>query len=108
MRINKNLLKKTAMKSNRMQKHSSFIFKNGNLVSIGYNNEFSHAEEKAINSYYSDVIMKGYTMVNLRLTRSGRIGMAKPCPACFALLKEKKFRKIIYSTNEGTFQEIYL
>ena len=97
------------MKSNREQRHASIIFDHGNPIGMGYNDGNNHAEDNAI----FDLNINGENkrnkiMVSIRLTRAGRIGLAKPCPACLDLLKEKKFRKVIYSTNEGTFKEIYL
>lgn len=98
------------MKSKREQRHASIIFRNGSPLAFGCNGIESHAEEVAINRFNLVVSSscKGSTMVNIRLTQAGRIGNSKPCPACMELLKEKKFRKVIYSTNEGKFEEIYL
>lgn len=109
-RINLNLLRKVAMRSSREQRHASIVFRSGTPVAFGYNNENKHSEENAISEAYmiAGVTGKGATIVNIRITRGGKIGLSKPCPACLDLLKEKKFRKIIYSTNDGTFEEIYL
>jgi len=98
------------MRSTREQRHASIIFKNGKPVAFGVNSEDLHAEEASYltATRFGKLSTKGLKMVNIRLTRAGRIGLAKPCPACLELLKEKKFRKVIYSTNEGTFKEIYL
>ena len=93
------------MKSRREQRHSSIVFCKGKPISFAYNDEGFHAEENAL---IHDVNYKNMTMINLRLTPAGNIGNSKPCPACFDLLKMKKFRKVIYSTNEGTFEEIIL
>ena len=93
------------MKSRREQRHSSIIFCKGKPIAFGHNDEGFHAEENAL---IHDVIYKNMTMVNLRITPGGKIGLSKPCPACLELLKMKKFRKVIYSTNEGTFEEIIL
>lgn len=99
-------MRKIASKSNRVQRHSSTIFVGGTPFTWGYNNGKYHSEEMAIRRARNSTI--GSTMVNIRLTRAGRIALAKPCPACMDLIKSKKFRKVIYSTNEGTFKEEYL
>jgi len=98
------------MKSRREQRHASIIFRNGNPVAFGVNSEALHAEEAAYitASKFSKIPVKGATMVNIRITRGGNIALARPCPACYELLKEKKFRKIIYSDNNGKFVEEYL
>lgn len=96
------------MKSKREQRHASIIFDHGTPKMFGMNNSHQHSEERAIlhlsNAGY---ILKNPIMVNIRLTQGGRIGNSKPCPSCLELLKEKKFRKVIYSTNQGTFEEIW-
>jgi len=104
-------LTKIAKRSNREQRHASIIFNCGNPVAWGFNNPREHAEEVAvrhIENYLGNIVFKKPTMVNIRLTRAGKIGLSKPCPACLDLLKEKKFRKVIYSNNKGGFDEIYL
>lgn len=109
-RINTNLLRKIATKSNREQRHASIIFRNGNPVAFGVNSPALHAEEAAYitASRFNKISTKGCTIVNIRLTRAGKIGLSKPCPACYELLKTHKFRKVIYSNNEGGFTEEYL
>jgi pyrimidine deaminase RibD-like protein len=98
------------MKSKREQRHASIIFKSGNPIAFGYNTGNDHAETNAINkaSLLAGVTGKGATIVNIRITRGGKIALARPCPACYELLREKKFRKIIYSDNNGRFVEEYL
>ena len=96
------------MKSKREQKHASIIYRNGNPIAFGFNNGYQHAEEDATEFLEVYGKTKSTTMLNVRLTAGGRIGLSKPCSSCMEMLKEKKFRKVIYSTNEGTFEEIYL
>lgn len=114
MRLNQNLLRKVAMKSRRENRHSSIIYQGGTPVAFGYNNSELHAEERAIR-YFSNMIglsgnimPRNSIMVNIRVTPGNKIGLAKPCPACMQLLIEKHFKKVIYSTNHGTFEEIIL
>ena len=95
------------MKSRREHRHSSIIYLHGNPISFGYNTENYHAEEEAISHAGMQDFSK-HTIVNIRITPGGRIGIAKPCLACMEMLKKWKFRKVIYSTNKGTFEEIYL
>ena len=106
-RINLNLLRKTAVRSKREQRHASIVFRNGCPISVGINDEGMHSEESATRIRIPD-LYKGCTMVNIRLTRAGRVALSRPCPACMELLRAKRFRKVIYSTNEGTFKEEYL
>lgn len=98
------------MKSKREQRHASIVFKSGTPVGFGYNNGNFHAEERAITqaSLMTGTTGKGATMLNIRLTHAGKIALSRPCPSCYELLKAKKFRKVIYSNNEGGFTEEYL
>jgi len=104
------------MKSKREQRHASIVFRNGCPIGFGYNNSSLHAEQQVVDKliplsfmeYAPHNYFKGMIMVNIRITRGNKIGLAKPCPACYELLKEKKFRKIIYSDNNGRFVEEYL
>jgi len=97
------------MRSQRQHRHASIVFRRGNPIAGGYNDGEEHAEANAIHGVDRVTTRpKNLVMVNIRLTKAGKIGLAKPCPACLDLLKEKKFRKVIYSTNAGTFEEIYL
>jgi len=96
------------MNSKREQRHASIVFRRGSPIAGGYNDNKDHAEVNAL--YCVDRITtrpKNLIMVNIRITRGGNIALARPCPACYELLKEKKFRKIIYSDNNGRFVEEY-
>ena len=114
--MNLNLLTKTAMKSSREQRHSSIIFCHGKPISFGFNDPFRHAEENAIiDAEYklNGSGLKGLTIVNFRLTAAGKIGLAKPCPACMDLIKSKGFRRVIWTVSYlamcvNHFEEIYL
>jgi Cytidine and deoxycytidylate deaminase zinc-binding region. len=107
--MNLNLAKKIAMKSKREQRHASIIFDHGKPSQWGWNDDKNHSEQVAIGfQAWAGHECKGTTMFNIRLTAAGKIGLAKPCPSCMELLRLKKFRKVIYSTNQGTFEEIYL
>jgi cytidine deaminase len=96
------------MKSRREQRHSSIIFRKGKPIAFGFNSSGFHAEEEAVNKLWFAYEFKNHTIVNFRLTPGGRIGNSKPCPACLDFLRTRRFKKVIYSTNEGTFEEITL
>jgi pyrimidine deaminase RibD-like protein len=96
------------MLSRREQRHSSIILKQGKPIAFGFNSDGFHAEEEALNKQWFGYNFKNHVMINIRLTPGNKIGNSKPCPACLELLKFKKLRKVIYSTNEGTFEEIIL
>jgi len=44
---------------------------------------------------------KGGILYVVRLRKDGTLGLAKPCKICRELIKEKKIKKVYYSTNHG-------
>ena len=102
------------MKSRREHRHASIIYLHGKPVGFGFNTSDCHAEEAALasaggyNAYEEKRDFSRHVIVNIRITPGGRIGIAKPCLACMELLRSRKFRKVIYSTNHGTMETIWL
>ena len=45
-------------------------------------------------------------LVNVRYDRNKKLALAKPCMSCNNLLKYFQFKKVIWTTNEGTYQEV--
>lgn len=75
---------------NRYRNHPSKVM---SLDGVSY-----HAEEVAIRRAGSVV---GATIYVARMTRSGYIGMAKPCERCQELLDEHGIRTAVWTTPTG-------
>ena len=64
----------------------------------------AHAELRCINNAPRGKL-KNATITVVRWNNDGW-RMAKPCGACMAYIKEVGIKKIIYSTNDNTFEEM--
>lgn len=63
----------------------------------------SHAEARLAKK-----LTPGSIVLVVRMQRQGRLGMAKPCRACQAILKSVGVSKVYYSTAEGDIKHISL
>lgn len=61
-----------------------------------------HAEISCITSIKKDDIEWGKVELYIYRKMSKQpFGMARPCPACMAMIKDKGIKKIFYTTNDG-------
>lgn len=96
-----NLLRRIASKSDhRTQKHAAIILKGSRLISAGYNHGEMHAEISAISKIRHKIPLDGCTIISFRVTKSGEIGLSRPCIDCFFKLKVFGFRNVIYSDGK--------
>lgn len=118
-----NRLKKCAAKS----EHSHFklgaviLNKKGEIIAEGYNQRKTHPvqhkyakqvnREHKINLHAEIAALvkcrqDPYELVVIRLRKNGDFAMAKPCSICMAAIAESGIHRVIYSTSNGTFEEI--
>lgn len=104
------------------------IYRN-NIIGLGYNNRKTHPLQKKYNNLYREVKYNrdiiptihaemmcllsirhldiNWNKVSLYIYRScthGQ-GMARPCPACMAAIKELGIKHIYYTTNDAYVHE---
>lgn len=60
-----------------------------------------HAEIACLSSIKRDIKYKDLELYVVRVCKSGRLGLARPCSACMPFIKDLGIRKIYYSTNIG-------
>lgn len=75
--------------------------------SLGYNRPTIHSELDLFRQLHSlgwDELDK-LTLVNIRLSKTGILGMAKPCPCCMEWCKEF-FNDIYWSTGPESFSNV--
>lgn len=96
-------------------RHSSVLLFKKQVLSVGVNSLKSHPLQKkfggekkiflhsemsaivqAINQHGSDVLQK-CELYNLRLTKAGNVGLAKPCAACQRAIDAFKIRKVYWT-----------
>jgi tRNA(Arg) A34 adenosine deaminase TadA len=95
-------LLKTARQSPHKFKHASIIVRGGALVSAAYNTVNHHAETRAIGKAGST---EGATLINVRVTKGGNLGMSLPCRECWEAIREAGIEKVIYTDSSGQFRE---
>lgn len=100
----KNLLRRLALKSNRVQKHAVLILRGGALLSFGYNKDQRHAEDSALRKIDPEK-RRNLTLVSIRVGRAGEFKYARPCFSCMTLLQFSGVKRIIYSDYDGGFTE---
>lgn len=71
-------------------------------ISMKYKNweESLHAEQSALLNLDWNKL-KGCSILVYRTNRSGKIGMAKPCPMCSKLIKYVGIKNIYYTNENG-------
>lgn len=81
-------------------KHAALVYKSGALVSQGVNHDEVHAEVQALKKLWPSE-RADTTVVSIRMTRGGKLGLAKPCVMCEAYMRGAGVKKVIYSDNSG-------
>jgi pyrimidine deaminase RibD-like protein len=84
----------------RSHKHSALVFRGGALISQGVNHDTVHAEVQALKKLWPSH-RAGTTVLTIRMTKGGNLGMAKPCPICEAYMRGAGVKKVIYSDASG-------
>lgn len=112
-------------------RHFSFILNKKKIVAIGLNQQKTHpinlknrkvslitgedfSEQKHICSEFSainklkratNIDTKKCTLVNMRFDRNKKLAFAKPCMSCKSLLKYHQFKKIVWTDNNGFYND---
>lgn len=93
-----------ATSSHKHFHHSVVVELGGEIVGFGSNGNTraSHAEANAINHALRTVrSIKGARVWSFRVTATGKLGMAKPCPTCEAFLRSHGVSKVYWSNQDG-------
>lgn len=91
----------------KVHHHACLVYRGGALVAMGVNHDFVHAEVSALNSLWPSE-RRGTKIVSIRVTRAGKLSMAKPCPKCEAYLRENGVKSVLYSTRDGRMEKMKL
>jgi len=95
------LIKKYAKKSRHHHfHHVVFLTKGGNIVSVGWNLERTHAEVSALGKIWPSE-REGLCLWSFRVGRSGKLAMAKPCSKCQKIIQQSGISSIRFSDSSG-------
>lgn len=84
------------------------IVRGGSLLSVGHNryrNSPSQVDLEGVSYHAEEAALRragdpdGATIYVARITRSGKLGMARPCQACQRLLLDSGIRYFVYTTS---------
>lgn len=79
-------------------------FKHSKLIrGMGFYAGSRHSEVDSYLNLQNKEMMPYLTLVNIRLSKLGNIGMSLPCSKCMHFLNAMCPRKIFYTTREGNF-----
>jgi len=93
------------------------IFRNGKMVDGGWNwhkkthpqstarNKGIHAEFHCL-SRCSRIELQGVVLFVARITKDGRLAIARPCFSCQLLLQDRGFKRIYYTDRNGGIGEL--
>lgn len=109
-----------ALQSEHLMKVGAVLFKGGSIfriacnstkpssMSLKYNEHGTrHAEVNVINNV-PDEVLKGLSLLVVRVGRTGTLTCAKPCSTCFKVLLDKGIKRVYYTNYEGQVVKLSL
>src|SRR5438445_6984447 len=100
--------KKVAARSQQHFKHAAVVFKGGAVVGYGVNDACLHAEVNALHSIDGWVDKRYLTLLSIRITPTGVIRCARPCPACVKFMREHGVHTVLFSNEKGEIERMRL
>lgn len=93
---------KEALKSRGKQRHGAIVVGNGGRILAKACNHYisgAHAEVRALKRVPHDAKDSVEELIVVRVRKSQKFGMSKPCKECRAAIKAAKIKVVYYSTN---------
>ena len=69
-------------------------------------NKTLHAEIHSILKVKNKYLLKGATLVTYREKKDGTLGMSRPCPMCYELIRKSGIKRIQFTIDNGIKEEI--
>jgi hypothetical protein len=76
-------------------RHATLVFRGGALLASGFNHHERCSEYVALSKLWPSK-RRGTTVLNIRITRGGTMGLAKPCPDCWSYLLANGVKKAVW------------
>ena len=101
----------------RQHQMGAILTHSGRIISIGMNSHKSHPKMGRVKTLHAEVScligvryqdLKGSTMYVARVNKNGKVGMAKPCSICQAVLAEYNVLRIYYTNSAGQIEKMEL
>ncbi len=83
--------------------HAALVLHGNRILSSGYNRGELHAEVMAMNRLPLEARPRS-TVWSIRVTPTGKLANAKPCPECMEALRNNRVKKVVYSTAGGKLE----
>ena len=100
----------------RSHRVGAALFKKNKLVGLGFNqkkthprcptNHSQHAEFNTCIGMNREELADGLTIYIARLTRTGKVGLARPCESCDNMLVGLGIKKIFYTNHKGSLEQL--
>jgi deoxycytidylate deaminase len=87
--------------------HGVIVQRGGAIVATGYNHHIIHAEQNAVNQLWPSE-RKGCKLWSIRVTKGGKLAMAKPCADCEEYLRRNGIKAVWYSNDAGQIERMKL
>jgi deoxycytidylate deaminase len=94
------IMKQAAKAQHYFAFHVAVLTRGGSIVATGYNHGWIHAEHQALQKIWPNK-RTGLVLWSFRVTGTGKLVMAKPCPKCEKLLLENGIHQVRYSNGCG-------
>ena len=83
-------------------KHAAIVFHNQEIICHANNSNDQHAEVRALEIARILGYTRDLTLLSLRVTKTGKLALAKPCFSCFLYIKlTGGVSKILHSNERG-------
>lgn len=87
--------------------HACIVQRGGAIVATGYNHGTIHAEQNALGQLWASE-RKGCKVWSIRVTKGGRLAMAKPCDSCENYLRANGIKIVWFSNDAGEIERMKL
>ena len=103
-----NAIKRLSLRSDHHNfRHVAVLTRGSSVVAIGFNHNTIHAEDAVLRRVWPDQ-RAGLTLWSYRVTRGGRLSMARPCVMCQAMLLRNGIIRVRYSDSNGKMIKLNL
>lgn len=106
-------IKQATLATHEKWRVGAVLVRGGSLISTGFNRYRNHPMYVGADgvSYHAEEVAlmragdpRGSTIYVARITKSGLLGMAKPCEACQQLLLDNGVRSVVFTTPAGVLK----